>query len=166
MSDLRKLKARLFGHLVEPTDAAYDEARRVWNGMIDRRPAAIARCSTVTDVVRCVEFARTAGMTVAIQGGGHNVAGNAVCDGGLVIDLSPLKEIVVDAPRRRVRAGGGVVWGELDAATQQHGLATTGGLMSTTSGKKGSSASARHMAPIWTAWPRSRAGTTPTTSSA
>ncbi len=132
MSDLRKLKARLSGHLVEPTDAAYDEARRVWNGMIDRRPAAIARCATVTDVVTCVEFARTADMTVAIRGGGHNVAGNAVCDGGLVIDLSPMKEIVVDAKRRRVRAGGGVVWGELDAATQQHGLATTGGLMSTT----------------------------------
>jgi FAD/FMN-containing dehydrogenase len=132
MRDLRNLKVRLSGHLVEPTDPTYDEARRVWNGMIDRRPAAIARCATVTDVVTCVEFARTADMTVAIRGGGHNVAGNAVCDGGLVIDLSPMKEIVVDALRRRVRAGGGVVWGELDEATQQHGLATTGGLMSTT----------------------------------
>jgi FAD/FMN-containing dehydrogenase len=122
----------LSGHLIEPGDLAYDQARRVWNGMIDRRPAAIARCATVTDVVACVEFARTCDMTVAIRGGGHNVAGNAVCDGGLVIDLSLMKEIVVDAPRRRVRAGGGVLWGELDEATQRHGLATTGGLVSTT----------------------------------
>src|SRR5712691_10596523 len=132
VSDLTKLRAALSGYLIEPREEAYDQARRVWNGMIDRRPAAIARCATVTDAVRCVEFARTCDMTVAIRGGGHNVAGNAVCDGGLVIDLSLMKEIVVDAPRRRVRAGGGVVWGELDAATQQHGLATTGGLMSTT----------------------------------
>jgi len=132
MSDLTKLRARLSGHLVEPTDPTYDQVRRVWNGMIDRRPAAIARCATVTDVATCVEFARTADMVVAIRGGGHNVAGNAICDGGLVIDLSLMKEIVVDAPRQRVRAGGGVVWGELDKAAQRHGLATTGGLMSTT----------------------------------
>jgi FAD/FMN-containing dehydrogenase len=132
MSDFTKLGAALSGHLIEPGDPAYDQARRVWNGMVDRRPAAIARCATVTDVVTCVEFARTCDMTVAIRGGGHNVAGNAVCDGGLVIDLSLMKEIVVDAPRQRVRAGGGVLWGELDEATQRHGLATTGGLVSTT----------------------------------
>ncbi len=132
VSDFTKLRAALSGHLIEPGDSGYDQARRVWNGMIDRRPAAIARCATVTDVVTCMEFARTCDMTVAIRGGGHNVAGNAVCDGGLVIDLSLMKEIVVDAPQRRVRAGGGVVWGELDEATQRHGLATTGGLMSTT----------------------------------
>ncbi len=132
VSDFTKLRAALSGHLIEPGDSAYDQARQVWNGMIDRRPAAIARCATVTDVVTCVKFARTCHMTVAIRGGGHNVAGNAVCDGGLVIDLSLMKEIVVDAPQRRVRAGGGVVWGELDEATQRHGLATTGGLMSTT----------------------------------
>jgi len=104
VSDFTKLRAALSGHLIEPGDSGYDQARRVWNGMIDRRPAAIARCATVTDVVTCVEFARTCDMTVAIRGGGHNVAGNAVCDGGLVIDLSLMKEIVVDAPRRRVRA--------------------------------------------------------------
>jgi len=132
MSDLTKLRARLSGHLVEPTDPTYDEARRVWNGMIDRRPAAIARCATVTDVATCVEFARTADMVVAIRGGGHNIAGNAVCDEGLVIDLSLMKQISVDPARRTVRAGGGVVWGELDAATQRHDLATTGGLMSRT----------------------------------
>src|SRR5712692_4531185 len=100
--------------------------------MIDRRPAAIARCATVTDVATCVEFARTADMVVAIRGGGHNIAGNAVCDEGLVIDLSLMKQISVDPARRTVRAGGGVVWGELDAATQRHDLATTGGLMSRT----------------------------------
>jgi FAD/FMN-containing dehydrogenase len=104
MSDLTKLRARLSGHLVAPTDPTYDQARRVWNGMIDRRPAAIARCATVTDVATCMEFAWTADMVVAIRGGGHNVAGNAICDGGLVIDLSLMKEIVVDAPRLRVRA--------------------------------------------------------------
>jgi len=100
--------------------------------MIDRRPAAIARCATVSDVIACIETARAGGLTVAIRGGGHNIAGNAVCDGGLVIDLSPMKKIVVDVPAQRVRAGGGVLWGELDISTQQYGLATTGGLMSTT----------------------------------
>jgi FAD/FMN-containing dehydrogenase len=132
VSDLTKLRAALSGHFIEPGDPAYEQARRVWNGLIDRRPTAIARCATVGDVVTCVEFARTHEMTVAIRGGGHNVAGNAVCDGGLVIDLAPMKQIVVDAPGRRVRAGGGVLWGELDEATQRFGLATTGGLMSMT----------------------------------
>jgi FAD/FMN-containing dehydrogenase len=132
VSDLTQLRAALSGHLIEPGDSGYDQARRVWNGMIDRRPAAIAQCATGSDVVRCVEFARDCGITVAVRGGGHNIAGNAVCDGGLVIDLSLLKQISVDPARRTVRAGGGVVWGEFDAATQQHGLATTGGLISTT----------------------------------
>ncbi|MDQ6774287.1 MAG: FAD-dependent oxidoreductase, partial [Candidatus Dormibacteraeota bacterium] len=95
MSDLAKLKAGLSGHLIEPGETAYENARRVWNGMIDRRPAAIARCVTESDVIRSLEVARIGGMTVAIRGGGHNVAGNAVCDGGLVVDLSPMKEIVV-----------------------------------------------------------------------
>jgi FAD/FMN-containing dehydrogenase len=132
VSDLTQLRAALSGHLIEPGDSGYDQARRVWNGMIDRRPAAIAQCATGSDVVRCVEFARDCGITVAVRGGGHNIAGNAVCDGGLVIDLYLLKQISVDPARRTVRAGGGVVWGEFDAATQQHGLATTGGLISTT----------------------------------
>jgi len=132
VSDFTKLRAALSSHLIEPGDSGYDQARRVWNGMIDRRPAAIARCATGSDVVRCVEFARDYGITVAVRGGGHNIAGNAVCDGGLVIDLSLMKEISVDPARQTVRAGGGVVWGEFDAATQRHGLATTGGLMSTT----------------------------------
>src|SRR5437773_10471851 len=126
------LKSAISGRVIEPQDFEYERARRVWNGMIDRRPAAIARCVTVGDVIACIEAARSDRLPVAIRGGGHNVAGNALCDGGLVIDLSLMKEIVVDAPRRRVRAGGGVVWGELDEATQRHGLATTGGLMSTT----------------------------------
>jgi len=122
----------LAGRLIEPDDSAYDQARRVWNGMIDRRPAAIAQCASASDVVSCLEFARAGRLSVAIRGGGHNIAGNAVCDVGLVVDLSPMKEVVVDAVHHRVRAGGGVLWGELDAATQRHGLATTGGLMSTT----------------------------------
>jgi FAD/FMN-containing dehydrogenase len=132
VSDFARLRAALSDELIQPGDSAYDQARRVWNGMIDRRPAAIARCATVADVLTCVEFARTCGMTVAIRGGGHNIAGHAVCDAGLVIDLSPMKRIVVDAARRKVRAEGGVLWGELDASTQRHGLATTGGLVSTT----------------------------------
>ena len=132
MSDFAKLSTVLAGRLIEPDDSAYDQARRVWNGMIDRRPAAIAQCASASDVVSCLEFARAGRLSVAIRGGGHNIAGNAVCDGGLVLDLSPMKEVVVDAVHHRVRAGGGVLWGELDAATQGHGLATTGGLMSTT----------------------------------
>src|SRR6266480_5477426 len=126
------LKSAISGRVIEPQDFEYERARRVWNGMIDRRPAAIARCVTVGDVIACVEAARSDRLPVAIRGGGHNIAGNAVCDGGLVIDLSLMKQIVVDPKAQTVRAGGGVLWGELDASTQQYGLATTGGLMSTT----------------------------------
>ena len=126
------LKSAISGRVIEPQDFEYERARRVWNGMIDRRPAAIARCVTVGDVIACIEAARSDRLPVAIRGGGHNIAGNAVCDGGLVIDLSLMKQIVVDPKAQTVRAGGGVLWGELDASTQQYGLATTGGLMSTT----------------------------------
>jgi FAD/FMN-containing dehydrogenase len=131
-SDLRLLASQLEGNLILPDHAHYDDARHVWNGMIDKRPLAIARCVSQPDVAAAIQFAVSHGLPLAVRGGGHNVAGNAVCDGGLVIDLSAMKKIRVDAENRRVRAGGGVVWGELDAATQQHGLATTGGLMSTT----------------------------------
>lgn len=132
VNDFTKLRAMLSGHLIEPGDSAYDQERRVWNGMIDRRPAAIARCTAVSDVVSSLEFARARSTTVAIRGGGHNIAGNAVCDDGLVIDLSGMKQIVLDPATHTVHAGGGVLWGELDEATQRHGLATTGGLMSKT----------------------------------
>jgi FAD/FMN-containing dehydrogenase len=120
------------GELVGPTDVGYDEARTVWNGAIDRRPALIARCAGTEDVREALALARRNGLLVSIRGGGHNVAGLAVWDGAVMIDLSPLKDVTVDPDRRIARAGGGVVWGEYDHATQAHGLASPGGLMSTT----------------------------------
>ncbi|MDQ6805839.1 MAG: FAD-binding oxidoreductase [Actinomycetota bacterium] len=129
---VRELRDALRGELVLPGDAAYDEARRVWNGMIDRRPSMIARCTGTSDVIAAVGFARSEGLTVAVRGGSHNVAGNATCEGGLVIDLSPMKGVRVDAEARTVRAQGGLTWGELDAETLAFGLATTGGLVTST----------------------------------
>jgi FAD/FMN-containing dehydrogenase len=129
---VRDLREELRGELVLPGDAGYDEARSVWNGMIDRHPAMIARCTGANDVIAAIRFARSEGLEVAVRGGGHNVAGNATCDGGLVIDLSPMKGVRVDADARTVRAQGGVTWGELDTETQAFGLATTGGLVTTT----------------------------------
>jgi len=126
------LRTGLRGELVVPGHAAYDEARRVWNGMIDRRPALIARCAGVADVIDGVGFARTHGLLAAVRGGGHGVAGHATCDGGLVIDLSAMKGIDVDPVARRARVQGGVTWGELDRETQIFGLATPGGNVSTT----------------------------------
>lgn len=120
------------GQLIRPGDAAYEEARHVWNSMIDKRPALIARCTGTADVVAAVRFARATGMPVAVRGGGHNVAGNAVIDDGLVIDLSLMKEIEVDPVQRVARAQPGVVWGELDAETQKYGLATPGGVVTST----------------------------------
>src|SRR5579883_2100192 len=128
----QELRATLRGDLILPADARYDQARKVWNGMIDRHPAAIARCTGAADVIQAVKFARRAKLPLAIRGGGHNVAGHAVCDGGLVIDLSRLKAIRVDSARQVARAEPGVVWGEFDRETQAFGLATTGGLVSTT----------------------------------
>ena len=127
-----ELRHALRGELITPTDPAYDTARGVWNGMIDRRPALIARCSDAGDVATAIGFARSEGLTVAVRGGAHNVAGNATCDGGLVIDLSTMKGIRIDRERTTVRAEAGLTWGELDAATQALGLATTGGLVSST----------------------------------
>ena len=127
-----ELGAALDGEVLRAGEARYDEARRVWNGMIDRRPAVIARCATVDDVRRAIAFARAHDLAVAVRGGGHNAAGLSVCDGGLVVDLTPMKRIEVDPAGRVVRAQGGVTWGELDLATQAHGLATTGGVISTT----------------------------------
>jgi FAD/FMN-containing dehydrogenase len=128
----RELREALRGELVLPGDAGYDEARSVWNGMIDRRPALIARCAGTSDVIAAIGFARSEGLDVAVRGGSHNVAGNATCDGGLVLDLSPMKGVRVDSEARTVRAQGGLTWGELDAETQAFGLATTGGLVTTT----------------------------------
>jgi FAD/FMN-containing dehydrogenase len=129
---VQELRTGLRGELVLPGDAAYDEARGVWNGMIDRRPALIVRCTGTSDVIASVGFARSEGLTVAVRGGSHNVAGNATCDGGIVLDLSPMKGVRVDAEGRTVRAQGGLTWGELDRETQTFGLATTGGLVTTT----------------------------------
>lgn len=124
--------SQLRGALLRPGDAGYDDARKIWNAMIDKRPALIARCVGVADVIHCVDFARTHNLLVAVRGGGHNVAGNAVCDGGLVIDLSCMKGMRVDPVRRTARAEPGLTLGEFDHETQVFGLATTGGQISTT----------------------------------
>ncbi|MHB1005846.1 MAG: FAD-binding oxidoreductase [Chloroflexota bacterium] len=129
---LRELKPAFRGELLRPGDAGYDAARAIFNGMIDRRPALIARCAGVADVVAAVAFARDHGLLVAVRGGGHNVAGNALCDGGLVIDLSRMKGVRVDPGRRTAHAQAGLLWGELDHETQSFGLAVTGGIASTT----------------------------------
>ena len=110
----------------------YDEARRVFNGMIDRRPELIVRCANEADVARSIELARRHSLPIAVRGGGHNVAGNAVVDGGLVIDLLPMRRVEVDPASRRARAQGGATWGDFDAATQAYGLATPGGVVSST----------------------------------
>ena len=119
------------GHLL-PGDEGYDAARKIYNAMIDNRPGIIARCAEVADVVDAVNFARNNGLLVSVRGGGHNVSGNAVCDGGLMIDLSPMKGVRVDLDSKTARAEPGVTWAEFDRETQAFGLATTGGLVSTT----------------------------------
>ena len=123
---------RLRGALIGAENEGYEQARKVWNGMIDKRPALIARCTGVADVVESVRFARRHDLLVAIRCGSHNAAGHATCDGGLVIDLSSMKGIRVDAANRRVHAQGGVLWGELDRETQVYGLGTTGGAVNDT----------------------------------
>jgi FAD/FMN-containing dehydrogenase len=129
---LNELGTRISGELLLPSHADYDSARTLWNGMIDRRPAAIARCSKTADVVAAVNFARDNGFLLAVRGGGHNAAGNALCDDGLVIDLSAMRDVVVDPAARVARAQGGATWSDFDRATAEHGLATTGGAISTT----------------------------------
>jgi FAD/FMN-containing dehydrogenase len=126
------LSRRFRGSLVRPGDASYDAARRIWNGAIDRRPALVARCTGVADVRAAVEFARERGLVAAVRGGGHNVAGTALCDGGIVIDLSPMKGLWLDPRARVARAQPGLLWGELDRETQPFGLATPGGIVSHT----------------------------------
>ncbi|MGH7365639.1 MAG: FAD-binding oxidoreductase [Candidatus Rokuibacteriota bacterium] len=126
------LRAQIAGSVLSPSDPAYEEARRVHNGLIDRRPALVARCHGTADVQAAVRFARERGLEIAVRGGGHNVAGNAVCDGGLVIDLSAMRGVHVDPRGRRARAQGGATWGDYNRETQLHGLASTGGVVSTT----------------------------------
>ncbi len=126
------LRPRFRGALLRPGEEGYDEARRVWNGAIDRYPALIARCAGADDVVEAVRFAREHDVLVSVRGGGHSIAGHAVCDGGLMIDLSLMKAVRVTPATRTARAAGGLLWSELDRATQPHGLATTGGIISHT----------------------------------
>jgi len=130
--DLDTFVNGLRGRVLQPGAEGYDAAREIWNGMIDRRPALIVRCAGAADAVRAVNYAREHNLLLAVRGGGHSAAGSSMCDGGLAIDLSPMKGIRVDPARRTVRAAAGVTWGELDAETQAFGLATTGGVVSTT----------------------------------
>jgi FAD/FMN-containing dehydrogenase len=120
------------GRLTGPDDADYDEARNVYNAMIDKRPGLVARCAGPDDVAKVVNFARDHGHILAVRGGGHNGAGLGTCDDGVVIDLSALKDVEVDPEARTVRVGGGCTWGEVDTATNDHGLATPSGIISTT----------------------------------
>ncbi|GAA1369583.1 FAD-binding oxidoreductase [Streptomyces beijiangensis] len=128
----RKELAGFKGELTGPDDSGYEKARAVYNAMIDRRPGLIAACTDAEDVSRVVGFARERGLRLAVRGGGHHGAGLGTCDGGVVADLSPLKDIQVDPEARTVRVGGGCVWGEVDRATNAHGLATPSGIVSTT----------------------------------
>src|SRR5262245_28920348 len=129
---IRELRPSLRGQLVLPSDPGYDGTRRVWNGMVDRRPAAIARCVGVADVVNAVEFARRFEAPLSVLGGGHNIGGSGIRDGALTIDLRAMKGIRVDPRARTVRAEGGVVLGELDRETTAFDLTTTLGIASTT----------------------------------
>ena len=129
---VRELATSFRGALVRPADQGYDDQRKVWNGSIDRRPALIARCAGVADVVAAVRFAARAGVPVAVRSGGHSFPGLSTCDGGLIIDLRSMKGIRLDPERRRARVQAGVLWGELDHETQAFGLATTGGIVTHT----------------------------------
>jgi FAD/FMN-containing dehydrogenase len=129
---LGALASRHRGPLLRPVDPGYEQARTVWNGMIDRKPGLIARCSGAADVMACVTFAREHGLRVAVRGGGHNVAGHAVCDDGLVIDLTGMRAVTVDPARRTARVQGGAELGDLDHETQPFGLAAPVGVVSAT----------------------------------
>ena len=130
--DLDRLRAQFNGDVICPDDAAYDEARTLFNSMIDRRPALIAQCRTPDDVTTALRFGRYHELDIAVRSGGHSVAGMSLNDDGLVIDVRPMNAIDVDPAARTARVGAGCTWAELDRATQAHGLATTGGRVSTT----------------------------------
>ena len=129
LSDFRE---SLAGTVIAPNDAEYDAARRYFNALVDRRPAAIVRCAGPSDVATAFDFARSRELEIAVRGGGHNPAGHCVLDGGLVIDLSPLRRVEVDAGRRTARAGGGSTWLDFDSATLAQGLVTPGGVVGST----------------------------------
>ena len=129
---IKSLQEHFHGEIIQPSDAGYDRARKIWNAMIDKRPGLIARCQNNQDIIEAVNFARDNHLLLSVRGGGHNVAGSAVCDGGLMIDLSLMKDIQVDPERGTATAQPGVLFGELDRATQPYGLAVPGGIVSET----------------------------------
>jgi FAD binding domain/Berberine and berberine like len=131
-SSIAALKTGLRGELIAQGDAGYDEARKVYNGMIDKRPRLIAKCTDVGDVIAAVNFGRDNNLPVSVRGGGHNAAGSGVCDDGLVIDLSPMRWVHVDPQKKTIRAGGGALWGDVDHAGHPFGLAVPAGFISTT----------------------------------
>ena len=131
-AELQALQAQLRGSLLRPGDGGYDDSRAIWNGIIDRRPALIVRCVGVGDVVACVHFATEHRLALSIKGGGHNIAGLAVCDDGLMIDLSLMRGVWVDPATRVARAQAGCLLGDLDRETQVHGLAAVLGFVSNT----------------------------------
>jgi FAD/FMN-containing dehydrogenase len=131
-NSIKELRANLRGELIEPSDKGYDDARKVYNGMIHKRPRLIARCTDVADVIQSVNFAREQGLLLAIRSGGHNAGGLGICDDGLVIDLALMKYTQVDPAARKVSVGAGCTWGDVDHATHAFGLATPSGIVSTT----------------------------------
>ncbi len=132
LSAIAKLRSKFAGTALQPGDQEYDNVRALHNGLIDKHPALIARCRNDADIAASIEFAREHRLEIAVRGGGHNVSGRASVEGGMMIDLSLMKAIAVNAATRRAVAQGGVTWGEFNRATQQHGLATTGGVISST----------------------------------
>src|SRR5262245_23876418 len=131
-SSIESFRTRIRGQVITPTDAAYETARRVWNAMIDKRPLLIVACAGVADVIATVNFARDNHLPLAVRGGGHSIAGNATCDGGVVLDFSRMKSVRVEPTTRTARAEAGVLWQEFDHETQAFGLATTGGTVGDT----------------------------------
>ena len=129
---VEQLRSDISGSVIGPGDPPYEEARRVWNGRIDRRPALIVSCNSTDDVVAAVRFGRDTGRLIAVRGGAHSTPGYSTCDDGIVIDLQPMNAVEVDPEARTARVQGGALWADLDAATQEHGLAVTGGRVSDT----------------------------------
>ena len=129
---VEQLRSDISGSVIGPGDPPYEEARRVWNGRIDRRPALIVSCNSTDDVVAAVRFGRDTGRLIAVRGGAHSTPGYSTCDDGIVIDLQPMNAVEVDPEERTARVQGGALWADLDAASQAHGLAVTGGRVSDT----------------------------------
>src|SRR5262249_8437662 len=130
--DYATLQTSLRGELIQPGDTGYDEARKLYNGMIDKKPRLIVRCVDAADVIACVNYARETGLLLAVRGGGHNGPGLGSCDDGLVIDLSRMRGVKVDPQAKTVQVAGGCVWGDVDHATHAFGMATPSGFISST----------------------------------